>query len=514
MHDEPVDERRQRAEPRAEVRDHLGQRDPRAEEQRVLLRVRQQPGRGEDPDPDARADADDQRERELPAHVRRERVLHAAEQRQLATSRRIAAVDRAAEPLHVEEHVDRDHDQQHDREERLADRDRGAFDERDDALRVLADVALLDLAHDSVAALLNVDSLQVVRVQPVLEAVDVAVGGCLSGGRDTIREVLVESVGSRLRLTDDSCRDRHDDKRQRRRERQQHDRDRKAAREPDPLERPDERIEQERDERGDEEEEDDMTRRRQEHPREDQQERQAHQLDPARHLNARRAAEGAHRNDATARVVPIRPPDWDWSFSTDGALALAPALNYPEQSATVPRMPPPGPHRRARAARRRPLQRERRLRRARCALRDRPRGARDLAPVRVRRLGRPGSGTAARECVAPAPRRAAAAGDRRPDRLAAPAAARLAEPRHGDRLPGRQRRLARASTRSARQANQGLLRRLAHSIFGGSSGGARWYQLPGGQGPATSALQVGARGGHRRLLARRRHRARRSGTSS
>jgi hypothetical protein len=45
------------------------------------------------------------------------------------------------------------------------------------------------------------------------------------------------------------------------------------------------------------------------------------------------------------------------------------------------------------------------------------------------------------------------------------------------------------------QANQGLLRRLAHRIFGGSSGKTRWYQLPGGQGPPSSALEVGASAG-------------------
>jgi hypothetical protein len=42
------------------------------------------------------------------------------------------------------------------------------------------------------------------------------------------------------------------------------------------------------------------------------------------------------------------------------------------------------------------------------------------------------------------------------------------------------------------QANQGLLRRLLHKIVGGASGAPRWYQLPGGQGPATSSIDVGA----------------------
>jgi hypothetical protein len=42
------------------------------------------------------------------------------------------------------------------------------------------------------------------------------------------------------------------------------------------------------------------------------------------------------------------------------------------------------------------------------------------------------------------------------------------------------------------QANQGLLRRVVHSIVGGSSGRPRWYQLPGGVGPGTSAIDIGA----------------------
>jgi murein DD-endopeptidase MepM/ murein hydrolase activator NlpD len=45
------------------------------------------------------------------------------------------------------------------------------------------------------------------------------------------------------------------------------------------------------------------------------------------------------------------------------------------------------------------------------------------------------------------------------------------------------------------QANQGLLKRVAHSIFGGSSGHPRWYQLPGGTGPSLSSIDVGALAG-------------------
>ena len=43
-----------------------------------------------------------------------------------------------------------------------------------------------------------------------------------------------------------------------------------------------------------------------------------------------------------------------------------------------------------------------------------------------------------------------------------------------------------------RQANQGLLRRIAHRLVGSSGGSQRWYQLSGGAGPSTSALVVGA----------------------
>jgi hypothetical protein len=45
------------------------------------------------------------------------------------------------------------------------------------------------------------------------------------------------------------------------------------------------------------------------------------------------------------------------------------------------------------------------------------------------------------------------------------------------------------------QANEGLLKRVVHSIVGGSSGRPRWYQLPGGVGPGSSSIDVGAPAG-------------------
>ena len=43
-----------------------------------------------------------------------------------------------------------------------------------------------------------------------------------------------------------------------------------------------------------------------------------------------------------------------------------------------------------------------------------------------------------------------------------------------------------------RRGNQGLLARLVERVFGASDSPLVWYQLPGGTGPATSALDVGA----------------------
>jgi hypothetical protein len=42
------------------------------------------------------------------------------------------------------------------------------------------------------------------------------------------------------------------------------------------------------------------------------------------------------------------------------------------------------------------------------------------------------------------------------------------------------------------QANEGLLKRVLHAVVGASAARPRWYQLPGGQGPPTSALEIGA----------------------
>ena len=45
------------------------------------------------------------------------------------------------------------------------------------------------------------------------------------------------------------------------------------------------------------------------------------------------------------------------------------------------------------------------------------------------------------------------------------------------------------------QANPGVITRFARRIFGGSAKGLHWFQLSGGEGPGTAALDVGAQPG-------------------
>ena len=98
VHDEGVDERRNRAEPRPEIGDQLRDRHPGTEHERVLLAAGQCADRAEEPDADAGARPDDQRHERLALHVAHERVLHADEQRLRAWMRREALVERARQP--------------------------------------------------------------------------------------------------------------------------------------------------------------------------------------------------------------------------------------------------------------------------------------------------------------------------------------------------------------------------------------------------------------------------------
>jgi hypothetical protein len=194
-------------------------------------------------------------------------------------------------------------------------------------------------------------------------------------------------------------------------------------------------------------------------------------------------------------VIPIRPPDWDWTFAVDGALALEePSLKALQGFATVPLMSPPASHRRARVTRRRHLDRERRRRRVALvsAL-----ALVTLVTVLLSAFG--GSGKPAPAPVPASASRLLPAGPPQPEIVSRLGSLHL-------QLPISQTRVtalgyqggsdgALALDPVGTQANQGLLRRLGLTIFGGSSGKPQWYQLPGGAGPSSSALDVGAPAG-------------------
>ncbi len=216
--------------------------------------------------------------------------------------------------------------------------------------------------------------------------------------------------------------------------------------------------------------------------------------------------------DATARIRRLRPPAWDWSFDLDGALALDrdawaepagrprlhlladPRLNRPGDSATVPSMSPQPARGRGRQARSRHLERERRLRRLAVLTVL-------IAVVAVVVLLTAFGGSAA------APRVTAPASASRLIPVGPPSLETVAKVGLLHlQLPVSQSRVtaigfqggtggALALDPVGTQANQGLLRRLVRKLAGDSSGGPRWYQLPGGLGPATSALDVGAPSG-------------------
>ena len=241
MHDQCVDERRNRSEPGAEVRDQLGDGNPGPEEQRVLLAARQPAEHAEEPEADAGARADDQRDQRLSADVAHQRVLHPNHEVLAARPRRKAAVESVLQPREVEQHVDRDDEDDDRAEQELPDRDRSSLGKADDLVRVLADVVFADVAHEPVAAGLDVDRPEPVRVQPGLEVVHVTIGRDLPRSSVHVRKVGVHTRGSRFRLIDDDGADSADGRDHRQREDQVHESDREAARNAQRRDRPDDR---------------------------------------------------------------------------------------------------------------------------------------------------------------------------------------------------------------------------------------------------------------------------------
>jgi hypothetical protein len=163
--------------------------------------------------------------------------------------------------------------------------------------------------------------------------------------------------------------------------------------------------------------------------------------------------------------------------------------------ATVPAMSPPVPHRRrARATHRRHLERERRQRRLAVLI--------AIAVVALVTLLLSAFGGPSAAMQAPVPASAAnlvPAGPPTPEIVARLDALHLQLPISQSRVTtigyqgGSDGSLALSPLGT--QGNEGVIKRVVHAIFGGSSGSPRWYQLPGGEGPSTSALEVGAAAG-------------------
>jgi murein DD-endopeptidase MepM/ murein hydrolase activator NlpD len=157
-------------------------------------------------------------------------------------------------------------------------------------------------------------------------------------------------------------------------------------------------------------------------------------------------------------------------------------------------MPPPATTRRASTTRRRHLERERRLRRLAVLI--------AIALVALVTLLLSAFGGSGRPASSPAPASASRllpAGPPQPEILAKLGSLNL-------QLPVSQNRVtaigyqggsdgAIALDPLGTQANQGLLRRVVRSVIGGSSGRPRWYQLPGGVGPGSSSIDIGAAAG-------------------
>jgi hypothetical protein len=221
------------------------------------------------------------------------------------------------------------------------------------------------------------------------------------------------------------------------------------------------------------------------------------------------------RIDRTAPAIVPRPPAWEWTFETDGALAVDRGDLWVESALSSPVLPPqPRPHRPS-LKRRRHSASVTRLHGSRAGARRR--ASQRRAPRRhtgrivgfaivtfaivvtlfLTAFGSSGTGGSP---VAFAPsKRLLPAPPPRPQVIAVSGPLRL-------QLPVSQRRVTAIGYHAAAsgalalepvgsQANQGFVRRLARRLFGGGGRGIGYYQLGGQGGPSTAVLNVGAPSG-------------------
>lgn len=181
-------------------------------------------------------------------------------------------------------------------------------------------------------------------------------------------------------------------------------------------------------------------------------------------------------------------------------------LNDSTSFVTVPRMP-----RRRTATKRRPTRAQREAQRRRGVRRVRRRQHRlrrfallslvaVVAVVTLALTAFDGSSTQRVSAIAPAPaQRLLPARSPEPQVIAKLGDLRLQLPVSPSRVTAIGFHAAGDGSRAlqpvGRQANEGLLARLGHKLFGGGAQGPAWYQISGGEGPHTSGLDVGAHAG-------------------
>ena len=204
------------------------------------------------------------------------------------------------------------------------------------------------------------------------------------------------------------------------------------------------------------------------------------------------------RASGPTNVTPLRPPDWDWSFETDGALALEPAdttdWKASVTSVTVPRMAQPQVQGLAYRAAEREQMRAR-LRRSRRTAALLVAACVSLVLLLLTAFGTGGVTSDIARGPAPA------------DRLlpAGPPSAQVIAMQDTLRIqmPINQSRVTAIGYHASgtdvlpldpvgSQANAGILQRLFHRLFGQSGSEIRYFQLDGGVGPQTGGLDVGA----------------------
>jgi hypothetical protein len=199
----------------------------------------------------------------------------------------------------------------------------------------------------------------------------------------------------------------------------------------------------------------------------------------------------------TGSVGDLAQAAWEWSFDTDGALALDPSerrLRMPDTSVSVPRMAWPHAPRLAAppAHRDETSARAKRARRIAALLVV---GALGIATLVVAGFGARGIPVSAPLVPAPS-HRLLPSGPPRPQVVAVNDTLRIL-------LPIAQTRVTAIGYHGAgagalplepvgTQANAGLLERLFHRLSGRSGSNVSYYLVGGGAGPETSGLDVGA----------------------